>query len=137
MTATLTPSPATPPLVLIVDDDEDSAALLGICVEREGYRVVVASTLAQARVALAEQTIDVAVVDVHLSDGDGTSIFSEGRPPSVRVALVMSGSRGVLASARLQGFDGFLDKPIDRKRLLGLIRELSTTASLRGPHAAR
>ncbi|MFI5297325.1 MAG: response regulator [Polyangiales bacterium] len=127
--------PTARALVLVVDDDEDSSALLGICLEREGFEVAIASTLAQARAALAERSIDVALVDIHLADGDGTTLFGDGRPASVRVALVMSGSRSDATHTRAQGFDGFVGKPIDRVTLVALIRALLANPTLRSERA--
>ena len=71
------PSPALPRApraladVLIVEDHPLAADALRLLFEATGYRVRVASTVAQAVRACAERTADLMLLDITLPDGDG------------------------------------------------------------------
>ena len=129
--------PAEKLRVLIVDDDDDTGSLLGICLERAGFDVAVATTLKHARAELADGDFEIALVDIHLSDGDGTSLFAAGRPASLRVALVMSGARDDESRRRERGFDGYIAKPIDRLTVISTIRRMAAAQSTRGADDGR
>ena len=57
--------------ILVVDDEPDLLTLYELALIREGHQVQTASTLAEARSALAEATFDVLITDMRLPDGLG------------------------------------------------------------------
>ena len=59
--------------VLVIEDDEALGRLARDCLEAEGHRVVVASTLSEARAAVDRPgaAFDAIVADASLPDGDG------------------------------------------------------------------
>jgi len=118
---------ATPSFnVLVVDDDEDTAALLGVLLARHGWGAKFAADLKEARSALEKSDIAVLVTDVQLPDGSGLSLLASGRPASLRAAVVISGWGGEeerSESSRL-GFDAYLVKPFDSGQLVGLLQNL-------------
>jgi response regulator of citrate/malate metabolism len=62
--------------VLIVEDEALVAATLSDAVENAGGEVVgVARTVSEARHLIRMLTFDVAVLDLHLADGDVTSVL--------------------------------------------------------------
>ncbi|MCB9762309.1 MAG: response regulator [Alphaproteobacteria bacterium] len=67
------------PTVLIVDDDAELRILLSTALEAYGLAVHQAGTLEEARVALAEDTPDLAVIDGFLPDGSGIAFIQELR----------------------------------------------------------
>ena len=69
------------PRALIVDDDPEIAKVLTELVEREGFAVTTAPTLAQAREEIAATVPDIVLVDIHLPDGSGLELL-EGLGPS-------------------------------------------------------
>jgi two-component system response regulator RegX3 len=67
-------SPATVPLrtvVLVIEDEESYVDALHIGLTAEGFSVLAASTLAQARETLATTIPDLILLDVMLPDGSG------------------------------------------------------------------
>jgi DNA-binding response OmpR family regulator len=101
--------------VLVLDDDPSLRMLCRVNLELDGYRVLEASSLAHARAALAAETVDAILLDVHLQDGDGRDLLRElgpGRPP----AALFTGSE---PAAELAGVaDAVIPKPFE----LGLLR---------------
>lgn len=126
--------------ILLVDDDDDSCALIALCLEREGWKVTQLSSLEAAQQALLINPVtgacafDVLLTDLHLRDGKGTELLAAGRPRGLAAALVLSGDVVEAESAQLHGFDGALLKPFDRIALVGRIRELLSQPMPSGAH---
>ena len=76
------------PLVLVVDDEAAMRRLARTALELEGYQVVEAATLAQARSITAER-IGAVVLDRRLPDGDGLDLLDElrARWPGATIVL--------------------------------------------------
>jgi DNA-binding NtrC family response regulator len=80
--------------VLVVDDDPSLRLLCRVNLELEGYRVVEAASVDEARTALNEETIDVILLDVHLGNQDGLTLLPAISELGHSVAL-LTGSPGV------------------------------------------
>ena len=104
-------------LVLIVDDDADSAFLLGAHLERQKLAVHASHSLADGRQQLRSLSPAVVLCDKYLGDGEGLELFSEGRPAFVRLALLLSGEDTPEAALHDAKFDGQHRKPIDAKAI--------------------
>jgi two-component system cell cycle response regulator DivK len=115
----VTPPPpgAEPPLVLIVDDYEQSLKLARDVLRAAGFRTLEAASGAEG-IALADEHLpDVILMDLRLPDMDGTDAartLGEGartrRIPVVALSsLPLDGGREWLAAA---GFADCLEKPI-------------------------
>lgn len=66
--------PARPPApdpILVIDDEADLRELLDISLRRMGHDVVMAGSLAEARVRLAERRYSLVLTDMRLGDGLG------------------------------------------------------------------
>ena len=116
-------------LLVAVEDEPRSAALLEAVLGRSGYRLRIAADLAEARELLSETTPDLVLLDRHLPDGDGLDLIPEIRH-SERLAdvpiLLVSASvlpRDVQAAMEA-GCDGFLPKPVHVKPLVDAVRRL-------------
>jgi CheY-like chemotaxis protein len=116
------------PLVLAVEDDARNAALLRATLERAGYRLAVARSLADARAWLGAARPDLVLLDIGLPDGSGLELASELRahaataelPIIVTSARVMPGDRERAARA---GCDAFLAKPLRPAELLRAVAQ--------------
>jgi DNA-binding response OmpR family regulator len=101
--------------VLVLDDDPSLRMLCRVNLELDGYRVLEAASVAEARAALASGAVDVILLDIHLEDGDGRDLLLElgpGRPP----AALFTGSE---PAAEVTGVaDALIPKPFE----LGLLR---------------
>jgi DNA-binding response OmpR family regulator len=63
------------PGVLVVEDDDAVARVLGIMLRRDGHEVTRAATLGEARQALASRRPSVILLDMKLPDGSGLDLL--------------------------------------------------------------
>jgi two-component system cell cycle sensor histidine kinase/response regulator CckA len=114
--------------VLIVEDERQIRTLTRTILERGGYRVLVASTAAEAEALFAHDPggIDLLVTDVALPDGNGPALFKSlfEKRPSLRV-LYMSGyaDETLVDQSALEAAGGFLQKPFLADGLIRKVRE--------------
>ncbi len=111
-----------PRLLLVEDDRATYTALRGI-LNLRGWEVVVATTLAEARGALA-QAIDAVILDLMLPDGKGEALIQEIRSRSITCPVAVT--TGVADDERVKhvqtlGATALLRKPIALAELLGVI----------------
>lgn len=107
--------------ILLVEDEKVFAGAVRKHLERAGYEVGLAGTLAAARAALKAGAPDLILLDMRLPDGSGLELLAEisgaqaGAP-----ALVMSayGELEDAVSAMKSGAADYLKKPIDLNELL-------------------
>jgi two-component system, OmpR family, response regulator len=114
---------ASPQVVLVVEDDPDVASAIGTLLESEGFRTVIAATVADATTQARLVHPSLVLLDWNLPDGCGEDVVRAIRPddPSVPI-IVMSGARDALqASLRVDARER-LAKPFDLERLVGLVR---------------
>ena len=106
--------------IMVVDDDRNIVQLVGIHLEREGYRVIKAYNAAEALDTLEAEVPDLAVVDVMMPGMDGielTRILS--RDYGIPVLLLTAKAeledkaRGFLA-----GSEDYVVKPFEPRELL-------------------
>lgn len=77
--------------VLLVEDDPNILRTNRRILEREGFTVLCAETLAQARALLDSSQPDVLVLDVELPDGNGVAFCQEIRPSLTAPVLFLTG----------------------------------------------
>lgn len=109
--------------LLLVEDDADTREIMGVFLGRCGVVVDAVGTFEAAQHALASRPYAILMTDLRLPDGDGRALLQAGRPPSLRFAVVVTGSandedRRLTLSA---GFDAHLVKPLDAAALGQLI----------------
>ena len=115
--------------ILIVEDHENTAAVMSKLLKRNGHEVVTASTVRQALHVLRTTPLDLLVSDLGLPDGDGFEVMSELSKVSDAKGIAISGygmEEDVERSSRA-GFSAHLTKPIDVQKLQETI--LSVTAA--------
>ena len=106
--------------VLVVDDDEDARELLQLALERKGYRVTLASSVASARAALSSAPFDALVTDIELDDGSGL-VLRNIAPVSIACTLTGHASPADAERAREAGFEAHLVKPVDLEALCDVL----------------
>jgi two-component system, NtrC family, sensor kinase len=104
--------------VLIVDDSLTVRMDLGEAFEAAGFRPLLSASVREARAALAAHTIDLAILDVLLPDGDGVELLKElrGHPATAEVPiLVLSNEADVKDRIRglKTGADDYVGKPYE------------------------
>ncbi len=120
--------------VMVVDDDEDSAVVLQVALERAGFEVTVARSMLDACAALATTAVDVLVTDYSLGDGDAVELITTlgARRPRVAVLVTGYGSPEDRARSRAAGFDTHLLKPVSLDELVRAIRDKLVRSSPSG-----
>ena len=120
------------PHVLIVDDDVDAVASLKLLVAEEQLTVAIANTLCEVRRQIALQQPDLILLDLQLPDGNGTALFDCPELVTNSELVLVTGHASVETSVqalRLEAAD-FLVKPINMRRLQGLLSRLMKPAAL-------
>jgi len=110
-------------LALIVDDDADAAEMLAALIASQGYRVVTAHSLAQARQCMALQPPDLVLLDLHLPDGNGLSLFGEQTLLCNAQVVLITGHATLETSiqALRLGAADYLVKPVNLTHLRGVL----------------
>ncbi len=121
--------------VLIVDDERNIRRSLRMILSREGFTLLEATSLADAREALGREEMDAVLLDVRLPDGNGLDLLSELRvTPATRElpVIVISGHASLedAAQAVRSGATDFFQKPLDRDRVLVSVRNAVRTRHL-------
>ncbi len=112
--------------VLIVDDDEAILRLYRRHLASDGYEIISAKTLAEARDAAGERRFDAVLLDLNLPDGSGLEFVDELRKSSPAAAVVVItgfGDISVAVDAMRRGADNFLIKPVDMGALMVFLRK--------------
>jgi DNA-binding NtrC family response regulator len=116
--------------ILIVDDEYAIRFLCRVNLELDGYRVLEAAEVAEARQLIASEHVDVVLLDLHVGRERTDDLLAElrRRKPPMPVALV-TGSTDVLAPDRPEA-DAVLAKPFAPDELTATVRRLTalTTA---------
>lgn len=110
--------------ILLIEDDAILTAVLKRFIERAGYSVSSASTVAAARVLLRE-TWDLVILDRSLPDGDGIDLCRALRAADPHIYIIML-SGFATDEAKLLGFasgaDDYVTKPVLMEELIARIR---------------
>jgi DNA-binding response OmpR family regulator len=108
--------------VLVVDDEPSIRLLCRINLELEGYHVLEAATLAEAREHLETDSVAVVLLDIHVGGEDGYDLLRELRAEDVAVVL-LSGSATI--DDRGDAADAVLGKPFHLEELAATVRRLA------------
>ena len=116
--------------VLVVDDEPSIRLLCRVNLELEGYAVLEADSLEEARRHLRGGAVSVVLLDVHVGSEDGRELISEIRSdwPAVRIAL-FSGTSGY-AGVATAGADGVIPKPFTLDHLTETVARLASGAQV-------
>jgi two-component system chemotaxis response regulator CheY len=112
--------------ILVVDDVEEVAVLVGRVLKTAGYQVIIANDARTALAILEKQTIDLAVLDINMPMIDGINMLKvmrrwpETRFTPVIMLTALSDSETTMECLR-NGACGYITKPFDMKGLLGQV----------------
>jgi two-component system, OmpR family, KDP operon response regulator KdpE len=111
-------------LVLVVDDEPQMRRFLRPALEAQGYRVIEATTAAEAVVAASTHTPDCVLLDLALPDGDGIAVTRRLREWTAIPIIVISalGQEADKVAALDAGADDYLTKPFGTGELLARLR---------------
>ena len=123
-------TPTEPPVahkVLLVDDDDAVRAMMSATLERKGFEVVPAASVAGALQHIATENFDVLITDLHMPNpGDGFTVVTAMRHSQPNaLTLLLSGYPDLQSAmtAILLEADEILVKPFEVGKLASLVRE--------------
>jgi DNA-binding NtrC family response regulator len=120
--------------ILIVDDEDNFHAFLTPMLEKQGYEVLHAHTMAEARQTLNRGDADIILLDVTLPDGHGPNLLEEAVYLPVRPPIILITAHGdidMAVEAMRSGAHDFLQKPIRPPQLEKSIQRAEEIIAMR------
>ena len=111
--------------LLLVDDDEPFLRRLTKAMEKRGFKVESAGSVAAGRAIATARPPAYAVVDLRLSDGNGldvVEVLHEKRPDCRVVVLTGYGAIATAVAAVKIGATDYLSKPADASDIMNALR---------------
>ncbi len=120
--------------ILVVDDEENARRMLDSFLTLQGYEVLLAADLREARHFLSQGRADIVLLDVKLPDGYGPSLLEdtallEVRPPVILITAY--GEIEMAVDAMKNGAHDFLQKPIQLEQLHQSIQRAEEIVNMR------
>jgi two-component system OmpR family response regulator len=109
--------------ILVVEDDDSVRTLLGEVLDHAGYEFRLARDGAEMRAALAEETFDVAIIDIALRGGEDGFVLAEVASEKGCGIVLTTGDPERRARLEVSG-RRYLMKPFRMKELIDLIDEV-------------
>jgi DNA-binding response OmpR family regulator len=117
-------APTLPPHVLAIDDDPDMRRLIADYLSENELRVTTVATGADMQKVLAEQAVDVIVLDLRLAGEDGMQHAKRLRETSEVPIIIVSGRKD--EADRVMGLelgaDDYITKPFSQREFLARVR---------------
>ncbi len=116
--------PARGGTILLVEDEEDIAALVRTYLENDGFRVIWAPRGADGALALEQHDIRLAILDLQLPDTDGLDLCRMIRAGSrLPIVIVTARDEEVDRITGLElGADDYVTKPFSPRELVARVR---------------
>ncbi len=122
-----------PPLILIVDDERSNLESLQKIFVKEGWRVALAESGAEALEALRREPVSVVVTDLMMPGMSGEDLLRAVKALSPETEVVLMTAYGTVetaVSAMKQGAYDFIAKPVRRHAIVKSVRQALEKASL-------
>jgi len=122
---------------LVLDDSEDSIAMMAELLRLAGAQVVTATNGVDALRIVSENEFDVILSDISMPEMDGFEFLQrlrkiDGRQDVPVVAITGFGRHDDVERARAAGFYSHLTKPIDLQALTDVLEQLAKNGATRG-----
>jgi signal transduction histidine kinase/CheY-like chemotaxis protein len=120
-------------LILVVDDDQTVCDVMTRFLEREGF-VVRTATGGTEGLRLARELHPQAItLDIHMPDLDGWTVLAalKGDPQLADIPVVLVSIEDNRSRGYSLGATEYMTKPIDRERLISVLKEISSSAARR------
>jgi DNA-binding response OmpR family regulator len=130
------------PQIMVVDDDQDTVAILARYLQREGFVPIEASSGPQCLKMVHDNEVDVILLDLMMPEMDGFQVVKALRndPETADIPIIMITARDDLdarAEGMRLGVSDFLAKPVFRRQLASRVRaQLEVVATARNTTAA-
>jgi len=119
--------------VLLVDDEKNILDSVGGALRRSGYEVVTAPGFKQA-LAICDKSIEAALLDVWLDDGDGVDLLKNLKADFPDLVAVMISGHSTISTAVeaiKHGAYDFLEKPLSLDKLEVLLQNIDELLTLK------
>ncbi|MEW5872376.1 MAG: response regulator [Chloroflexota bacterium] len=128
--------------ILIVDDDLDTLRLVGLMLDKQGYKIVAASSGKQALSLARNEKPDLILLDLMMPDMDGVEVARRLRAdPETQNILIIMFTAKAQAEDRLEGYDAgaddYITKPAQPRELIAHVRAVLARAKRGQPQAAK
>jgi len=125
-----------PEKILIVDDDIETLRLVGLMLQRQGYKIVAANNGAQALSMAKTELPDLILLDIMMPDMDGYEVTKQIRSdPNTKTTPIIMFTAKSMVDDKVAGFDAgvddYLTKPVHPAELVAHIRALLSRARVR------
>ena len=110
--------------ILVVDDDQKMQEMLTEILTDKGYSVTCVGTGKEAVAESFNQLFNLALIDIHLPDMEGTELLSKLRKPEpgmIKIIITGNATLDNSIEAANKGIDGYIVKPFDPRKLTSLI----------------
>lgn len=114
--------------VLVIDDDQDMLENVQTLLSSEGYEVFVMTDWEKVLMRVKEFDPDLIILDVQLFGMDGRIIcrYLKDTPDTRHIPIIMFSSYPLTGTAvKDYGADGFISKPFELDKMIGLVKELT------------
>jgi two-component system nitrogen regulation response regulator NtrX len=112
-------------VILIVDDEKNIRRTLSLILEGEGYEVLTAERAEEGLKISADEKIDLVLLDIRLGGMSGMDALPEFKNRDPELPIIMISGHATLSDAveaTKRGAYDFLEKPLDRERVLVAVR---------------
>ena len=110
--------------MLVVDDEPSLRLLCRVNLELDGFRVLEAGTLNDARRLVEAERPDVVLLDVHIAGDDGRDLLEELREGESGTKVVMLTGSVDVALGRFEAADRVVTKPFEPFELVAVVQGL-------------
>jgi len=116
-------------LILIVDDDEAIARVVGSYLNQAGYDIISAYNMQSAIDMLQKQNIDLLILDIMLPDGDGWKVIDFTRQtPKLRDLPIVVLSAKIEDTDKIYGLqlgaDDYITKPFNPQLIVAKVQRI-------------
>jgi two-component system sensor histidine kinase RpfC len=121
--------------LLVAEDNAINRKVVSRILEQAGYSVTLVSDGREALDRLDEQDFDACIVDMHMPELGGVDtlkLFRMAHPERERMPFIMltaNATTDAMETSRQAGFEAYLTKPLDPKKLIDTIRQLARRRS--------
>ena len=126
------------PPILLMEEPTPAQAALRRALTRAGFRVRVAATAAEGRLAFAESQSQVVLLDAALPDGSAMDVMQDllrHRPQTRIIVMTPASSIAQTVEAMRAGAHDVLPKPVDEARFLAAVSSAASPARSKSPRA--
>ena len=111
--------------ICLVEDDPDIVQMLRAFLQQEGFSVCHAVGQQGALALLAQDAVDLLLVDISLADGNGFAVCSAAKDKNLLVVfLTASGDEYSVVAGLDMGADDYVAKPFRPRELVSRIRSV-------------